>query len=190
MLRSSQHKSQTLHLLPTTSPSPTFPVHLTLCPPSPPCPPPTSSPYILPGSLLTRTCTHKQVHTHTLCTLSSLAWGVWRPSGWGAIWVAERARREGVKQWRPEACVGWNRAVSRKAALRKIEEPFSCHIKLHQLSTMGLCSDRGGLPLLWRLIISAMELLPNTAFHWPNLDSIKEEEGRDRGGGDMNSNEL
>lgn len=44
-------------------------------------------------------------------------------------------------------------AVSRKAVLQKIEELFSCHIKIHQPFTIGLCSDRGGLPLLSRQII-------------------------------------
>ena len=126
-----------------------------------------------------RVHTENEFESCLMCTTGWLVMEAMRVEG-------EKVGREGVKQWRPEAPAGWNRDVSRKAVSREIEELFSCHIKSNQPSTIELCSDTGGLALLWRLIINAMELLLKTVFHRPNLDgkdgAVKKRERGERWG--------
>lgn len=61
-----------------------------------------------------------------------------------------------------------SKAASRRAAHRKIEELFSCHIKMHQPSTMGLCADSGGSPIVRANNQTGIKLLPRTTFSSPS----------------------
>lgn len=131
---------------------------------------------------------HVYAHVHT----------PWAPpevcDGWmGRDAVRIRGARElGEREWNSEGrrrLQGGTGQFLERLCVGKLRSYFHATLSYTKRSTMGLCSDRRGSPLLWRLIINAMALLPNTAFHRLNLDSIKEE-GRQGGGGDMNSNGL
>lgn len=147
-----------------------FPPHLTVIP---------LSASRLSVDMHLRAHTYVHTHPHTFesrlrCVMAEWAGRLWELEG-------EKAVREGVKQWRPEASAGWNRAVSREV-VRKKREDLYFHATLSYTSlplwdwapTEEKCLDCEGYT------INEMALLPNTAFHRPHLDSFKQEKGRGR----------
>lgn len=140
-----------------------FPTQISLLPPLPILPP-----HILHLSLLTctRALTCGRVHVGTPL---GLARGAWWPNVQGCWELeAEEAGIEDRKLWGLEASAERSRAASRRAAHRKIEELFSCHIKMHQPSTMGLCADSGGSPIVRANNQTSIKLLPRTTFSSPS----------------------